>query len=268
MFMTQQKLLQPLAFKLVPNPYQYPSGSKRSYSKNGIKLELDISDYIGHYIYFDFPDPSHQTLIDLAKPGATILDVGTNIGGTVLSFACAVGESGKVYGFEPDPLNYKRCLHNLRLNSFKNIEVLNAGLGNEKAKLKLEVRTPENRGGNRIAGSSSPVGEFSVIDVVTMNDFVKEKNISKVDLIKIDVEGFELKVLEGGRRVLQNSKPVLFIELDDNNLKDQGNSAKELISFLKDLGYNKIIHAENNSPVDEHSDFRNCHYDIICYPTR
>ena len=98
-----------------------------------------------------------------------------------------------------------------------------------------------------------------------MDKWCNDNNITKIDLIKIDVEGFEMNVLKGGIQTLQKFKPKMFIELDDNNLKDVGSSAKELINFIAKLDY-KIINAEDETPITADTDFTNCHYDIICLP--
>jgi hypothetical protein len=81
-------------------------------------------------------------------------------------------------------------------------------------------------------------------------------------LIKVDVEGFELHVLRGAEKTLRQCKPALFIELDDNNLSDQGDSAEKLVSYLEDLGY-AITDAGTGAPVRSGKPFTNCHTDII-----
>ena len=82
-----------------------------------------------------------------------------------------------------------------------------------------------------------------------------------IDLIKIDVEGFELKVLKGARKLMQKSTS-LFVEVDDNNLRLQGDTAHDLISFLESY-FNHIFIAESGQKVKSTDDFTNCHYDVI-----
>lgn len=249
--------------KLAPNNYQYKKNSIRTFCYYGVNLRVDISDYVGHYLYFGFEDKAQEKLINIAQSGFTVLDVGTNIGSTLLQFANKVGNNGRVYGFEPDPINHKACLANIKLNTFTNIEVANIGLGNEKGSFNLVVDTETNRGGNRISFSNETEKTSSKINVERLDDWIKNKNLTKVDLIKIDVEGFELNVLKGAKEVLVLYKPVLFIELDDNNLRAVGNSANELVLYLEALNY-LIESAETGEIIDANKNFTDCHYDIIC----
>ena len=247
--------------KLVPNNYQYRKGSVREFDHYGIKLSVDISDYIGHYLYFGFDDPGQDKLLNLVKEGMHVLDVGTNIGSTLLRFTDKVGPLGKVIGFEPDSFNFKACENNISLNNFNNLEVYKFGLGAEETQLKLTVDTESNRGGNRISTDIEAKGEM--VPIRKLDNLVEEFGWTKIDLIKIDVEGFELKVIQGAKQTLKSFYPTLFIEVDDQNLNEVGDTAKGLISYLNELGYDKIRHAETNDRVSAEDDFTGLHFDII-----
>lgn len=244
--------------KFVPNPYQYPQNTSRVVDRDGIKMNVDISDYIGHYIFFGFKDASVRQLMDLCKPGSNVIDVGTNVGWTVLNLA-RLSHTGTVFGFEPDPFNYGQCRDNVKLNSFRNIELFPVGLSDVNAQLTMEVRVPSNRGGNRISTTS----QGHKVDVVRLDDFEPVKKATHIDLIKIDVEGYEMNVLKGAVHLLQKHHPVLFIEMDDSNLKDQGYSAKAMIGFLHNAGYRNITSADDDHVVTASDNFEDCHFDII-----
>lgn len=246
--------------KLVPNPYQYNKPSFRHTTRHGIRITVDLSDYVGHYYFFGFKDLSHKRLFEICKEDFNVLDIGANIGFTVLKLAQLV-KNGKVIGFEPDPYNYSACINNLKQNNFDNSEVLNLGLGSEEAILDMEVRTPSNRGGNRISTSLNKDG--IKIQVKKLDGLFPALDMDHLDLIKIDVEGYELRVLKGSEEILKKYKPILFIELDNDNLMDQGDSAQALIDFLTQLGYKSIYNAETNQPLEASMDFSHCHYDII-----
>ena len=251
--------------KLVPNPYQYKPGTFRDIDRDGLKLRVDISDYIGHYLYFGFLDVGVASLLALCKKNSVVIDIGTNIGWTVLNFA-RISKTGMVIGFEPDPYNYSVCKSNIERNAFSNLLVLPFGLGETAAELKMEVRTPDNRGGNRIA--TTPGNGSVNVSVKRLDDVEEVLKLTTIDLMKLDVEGYELKVLRGGKQIIQKFMPTLFIEVDDNNLKDQGDSATSLISFLQSAGYDSIIHAETKENISTATNFAHCHFDIIASKNR
>ncbi len=246
--------------KFVPNPYQYEPGSFRILERNGIRMQVDVSDYIGHYIYFGFEDPSYRTLFSLCSPTSHVLDIGANIGWTALRLA-GIAREGRVIGFEPDPMNFDQCHSNVERNDLKNIQVYPLALGDRAGSASMEVRTPSNRGGNRISPAGTEPGKM--VEVMRLDDFLSAHPLDRVDLIKMDVEGFELHVLRGAEKTLRQFKPSLFIEVDDNNLRDQGDSAPLLVRFLEQLGYVNILHAESSQPVSSLMNFEGCHFDII-----
>jgi len=251
--------------RLAPNPYQYPPNSLRTVVINGIKMTVDISDYLGHCLYFGFDGEesrSYQQLFSLVSKGDNVLDIGSNIGFTLLSMA-HISEIGGVIGFEPDKLNYQRCLENVKQNNFQNIRLYNIGLGDNEISLPMEVRAEVNRGGNRV----SVTGQGELIHIKTIDSIFPSFNLEKLDLVKIDVEGYELHVLKGGAKTLQKFHPVLFIEVNDDNLLDQNSSAKSLVEFLFDLGYNRIIRTDNGNTLTSSHDFTHCHFDIVANKT-
>lgn len=257
---TLHKSPQDFFSRFVPNAYQYPPGSIRTVHRYGLVLQVDVSDYVGHFLYFGFRDVALDNLFKLVKPGFNVVDVGTNIGWTVLNFG-RLSDSGKVIGFEPDPFNYEVCKKNLEKNKLTNIELLPVGLGDTNGEVRLEVRTPGNRGGNRV----SPTDHVNTtpVQIKPLDSVEAVVSLQTVDLIKLDVEGYELHVLRGARGLLTKHKPILFIEVDDRNLNDQNDSAQALILFLEEAGYSSIEHAETKQPITRNFDFANCHFDII-----
>jgi FkbM family methyltransferase len=249
---------------LPPNHYQYAKKSYRQANREGVNYFLDISDTVDWYIYFGFKEASREKLFSLVKKSDVVIDIGANVGNVSLGFSKLVGETGKIYSFEPDPLNFKRFKKNVDLNHFKNIETLNFGLGNKKGSFSIVVHDELNRGMNRLV-ENAPSENTVLCEVLVLDDFISQNKVNKVDLIKIDVEGFEKKVLEGAYETLKFQRPILFIELDDNNLKDQGSSARDLIKYLEELKY-RMVHSEKDISYTSDMGFSNCHFDIIAFP--
>lgn len=245
--------------KIMPIHYQYHHPSWRSITRDGIALHVDISDYMGYAYYFAFKNELSQ-LFNLCKEGYNVIDVGANTGWTVLKLG-QLSKTGQIIGFEPDPYNFSQCKKNLELNKMANVTVLPFGLGEIPQQAQIEVRAASNRGANRIAVEKTKGSD--TVEIKRLEDIEQINHLSKINLIKIDVEGYELKVLKGAEKLLRKFKPILFIEVDDNNLKAQSDSAKALIVFLSNLQYQDITNAESDHAVSANTDFTNCHYDII-----
>ena len=251
------KLLQ----KVIPPDYLFKKGSIRMVERNGIKYKLDISHVVDHFIYWGLTDAAHQSVQKELKNARVIFDVGANIGYTSLYYASMNG-TAQIFSFEPHPDIFIRAQENIALNQFRNINLINLGLGEKKEVLKLYEVNEHNPGMNRIIREEKDFA-FKKINVDTLDQFVAEKNIEHLDLIKIDVEGFEYAVINGGKEAIQKHKPLLFIELDDNNLKENNSSALALVSLLCSLGYTKFYRTDNMSALSTSTDFSHCHYDMV-----
>lgn len=248
--------------KLVPPDYMYPKETFRSATRNGINYKLDLSNVVDHYIYFGKVDADYKSVLQDIKNASTILDIGGNIGTTSLFFA-SKNPDAKIYTFEPHPVIFKRAEENIKLNSFQNITLINKGLGIEKASFKLYEVNEHNPGMNRILDEGTDL-PFVVIDVDSLDNILASYGVTNVDFIKIDVEGFESNVIKGSTETLKN-KPKLFIEVNDDNLKENASSAKALVNILEDAGYNHFCDAEDLKTITNASNFDHCHFDLIAW---
>lgn len=246
--------------KFVPNNYQYPSPSLRTFSHRGLRWTLDISDYIGHTAYFGL-DRSTDKLFELCSVDSVLFDVGVNIGWTAL-YSAQLCSRGQVYGFEPDSANWTACQNNISLNpQLSNLSVLPIALGAEDALVNIEVAEPSNRGGNRVK-ECAHVADGN-IQMTTLDNFVSKSGICRLDVIKIDTEGYEMNVLRGAQNTLGLHHPALFIELSDVNLRHSGSTPRELILLLQQLGYTKLRDAHNGSSYSPDYLFDGIYTDII-----
>ena len=253
-----------LVVKLIPPNYLYAPGTLRNCRIDGINFLLDISETNGHSNYYSLDD-GYGVLFSYIKEGMNVIDIGANIGAITLQMAKMISKNGKVFSFEPSPYNYKQANKNISLNNFSNIKLVNQGLGNKKETAFLYNVNPTNRGMLRLLPENYETKSYEKEEVVidTLDKSMEKFSIPKPDFIKIDVEGFEYKVLQGAHETLSKYRPILFIELVDNNLREQKSNAKELIQYLKLLNY-KVVNAQLNEEMDENYDFTNCHFDILC----
>lgn len=252
-----------LVKKIIPPNYLYKKGSHRAISRNGIRYSLDISQVVDHLLYFGFDDNAYASVTTDIKNAAVIFDVGANIGTTTLFFA-QKNPRATIYAFEPHPDTFIRLKENIALNDFSNTLLINEGLGEKMEYLNLYEVNSSNPGMNRIKRKDNDHDyPFKTVYINTIDQFVKVNKIEKIDFIKIDVEGFELSVLKGAEETLKASKPIIFLELDDNNLQENGATAKTLIEFLMAVGYQQIYRACSQQPVTANTNFGNCHFDVI-----
>lgn len=251
--------------KLIPPEYRYGSGSRRTVERHGIRWELDISDAVDHYLYFGLKEPGFERLLALVKPTDRAIDVGANIGMLALPLARKVGAS-RVVAFEPDPANRSRLVRHLALNGLDQVRVEHHGLGNEARTHRLYQVVGSNAGMNRIVldEQGSDRFPFTEIQVARLDDLWPGLGLDRVDLLKIDVEGFEHEVLKGAEGTLRAYRPLLFIELDDDNLRDNGSSAADLLRWLAGRGYT-VSAALSGKPMAPEA-LAHCHLDVIATP--
>lgn len=242
--------------KLIPPPEMYKAGVTKTVERDGIKFELDRSCLMQWYIYWGLQDITRPKLYALVKENDIVFDVGTNVGETLLNFGKLVGTGGFVYGFEPDGLNFSKVQKNIGINALDNVHVFNVGLSETSAKVKLYRVDPHNLGMNRILNEeeAAKFDDFSVIETRTLDSVVAENNIEQVDVIKIDIEGYEMHALRGAMDTLKKFQPKLFIEVGYSRLISNGTSPTEMVGLLNGLGYT-IRHADTDEVIGSDYDF-------------
>ena len=167
--------------------------------------------------------------------GWVCLDIGANVGAIALVLAKRCGPQGRVYAFEPGPPNLARLRENLKLNPelAARCEVIAAGVGDCAGELWWAEE--KNNPGNALLASAGT----DRVRVLTVDDFVRERSVNRIDLIKIDVEGMELKVMQGARDTLLRLRPILYFEtLPRYTNSGAGASFEQMKEFLADgCGY-------------------------------
>jgi FkbM family methyltransferase len=263
------KRYQSFLARIVPNPLLYRFGSMRNVTRNGIKYSLDLSCMMQWYVYWDFSAKDREELYALIKEGDVVMDIGTNIGETLLNFARLTGPKGYVYGFEPDEENYKNAIKNISLNNFENIYVFKNALSDKKETVKLYVVDPNNRGMNRILQQANDETEpYTVLETITLDELVKENKIERINVMKLDIEGYEMNALRGATEILRKMKPLLFVEVGYTRLLKNNTSPNELMKFLEDHGY-KMKHAQTDEQISSAYDFAylgDNGFDIVAIP--
>lgn len=261
--LSANKYLNSLIFKLLPNNYQYSKNSIREMNIQGYAFRLDIHNWNDWEVYFKTHRGETDQVFALCKPGDIVLDVGSNIGFYLLNFSFRVLPGGRVFGFEPHPVSYKKLQTNLSAGINKNITVSHMALGDTSGFVEPYIVRESNLGMNRVKVTSEQ--NSNRVPLTTLDLFVAENGLSQVNVIKIDVEGFEEYVLRGALQTIRKFKPIMHIEIDDENLQAQASSAQKIIDLLSDGTYT-LINASANREIQSSDLQPDCHFNLICRP--
>lgn len=172
-------------------------------------------------------EEDERTIETLLRPGDTYIDVGANIGTLSLSASTVVGPSGLVYAIEAHPRTFGYLVENVVLNGRANIRPINLALG--RANGTLFMSNLESDDQNRIAKDGHVAVRVGVLDDVTAN-------VPAISLLKVDVEGYELPVLQGAPETLKRSEAVLF-EVWEEHLQRYDCRTEDVLGFLRDAGF-------------------------------
>ena len=218
---------------------------------NGARLRLDLFEKTQRWIYSQkiFEAGETRFLISKIKEGDVCVDVGANVGYYTMLLAQQTGQTGKVISIEPELGNFKRLTDNQVLNNFHNIRLYNCAVGQKTGKSILNIN-PLNHGGNSLIPFKSyktgdvvfsrekmieEYGEkelFQSVDLMRLDDILLNEKIKKVDVLKIDVEGFELEVLRGAKNLIETrALKYLVCEIDNKVTRNS------IFEFMISNGY-------------------------------
>ncbi|NJL55600.1 FkbM family methyltransferase [bacterium] len=207
--------------------------------RHGISWQLDLREGIDFAIYLQghFEPQTAKALSKFVEPGQTVVDIGANIGAHTLPLAKLVGASGRVIAFEPTQYAYQKLLTNVRLNPELSEQVIaeQIMLGTEN----IEHYQAEIYSSWTIAGRAKRhpkhLGELKPTEgcaMRTLDSYLTEKGSSEINLIKLDVDGHECRVLLGAIDVLKYHRPIICFELSPYVLLEHNSSVDELMSIF------------------------------------
>ncbi|MCK9602794.1 MAG: FkbM family methyltransferase [Candidatus Omnitrophica bacterium] len=241
------------ARKLIPLP-----SSPVKKAINGVVFEFDFSYdpaiksmYIGGYEL-----DTVQALKKYIKKGDTVIDAGANIGYLSANIAGFVGKTGQVHSFEPVPQYFARSKKLSMMNPEYKILVNQSALGDREGIVNIKVTSQRNIGFNTIVpGSMSnekKIKEILQVPIGRLDDYIKEKSLDNISLIKIDVEGYEFPVLKGLSGYLDNAKryPVIICEIVPSVYALMGHKLGELSEYMQKYTYDAYSLINHNKKID------------------
>ena len=174
-------------------------------------------------------------------PEAVVIDIGAHAGQFSKLFA-RMATRGHVYAFEPSA--YARSIMEpaLGLNGIKNVTLNPVGLSDVAATLALHTPIKRSRALGFGVAHLGEAGEArttldQMVDLTTLDAFTQSRGLTRIDLIKADIEGWEMRALKGAERTLRRFQPTLYIEIDGAYLARAGDSPDALFDWLGSLGY-------------------------------
>lgn len=212
-------------------------------TRNGIRWQLNLSEVIDFMIYFSggFDKEGSSSFGEKLKPNDTIVDVGANIGSFALVVSKYIGDQGHIYAFEPSAYAINKFKTNLELNKTlaKRITPVQAFVTREEKSIPHGIHASWNitsttqRHPNHKGILTPTQGAISL----SLDQLVNQFQISKLDWLKIDVDGFEKDVLFGGAHVFNHHKPKVFMELCEYSLLEHDTSVEEILGYLIHFNY-------------------------------
>ena len=215
----------------------------------GLRLRVSPGTDIGRCVYaMGCFEPNELAYLSTAlRPGQVFVDVGANEGLFSLLAASLVGRGGAVLAVEPSSRERLRLEENLRMNGMDWVRVRPEAVAESAGRLELAIADPLHPGQSTLGSPIWPrttVTGKELVDVTTLDRLVDEEGLDRIDLVKLDVEGAELRVLRGSATVLRRYRPPLLLELQDESLRRQGGSARELLDELEHLDYQVLEFSE------------------------
>lgn len=173
------------------------------------------------------------------KPGMTCFDIGANVGYYTLLSSVLVGQAGEVIAFEPLPLNVASLRRHMTINRCRNVQI------HDIAVTDIDGTASFAEGPSRSRGHLDASGSVQV-RCSRLDSLMAEGSISKPHVLKVDVEGEELKVIEGARQLLESAKPVIFLATHGSDVH------AKCVHLLSSIGYG--LEALDGRPVDSSSE--------------
>ena len=214
--------------------------------RHGHVMRLDLKDFFQRCGYYMSSYHEEEVLTVLSHglhPGDRVIDGGTNIGLVMMYAAGEVGPSGRVYAFEPSPELIPTVRWHMEQNNLNQVTLFEAGISDEKATHTLLIPTLDNSGAGTLGKLPPRYGKDvrAIGQVHTLRgDDVLDPDDTRPLFIKLDIEGFELKAMQGLRQTIERHKPAILCEMLDEMLAMNGASSMDILAFLHPLGYHPL----------------------------
>lgn len=227
-----------------------------------------IDEYI--YLHRSWEPEMGIALSKYLTPGGVFLDVGANIGYHTLTAASLVGKEGKVFSFEPIKSLASQLERSITKNEFFWVTIFNSGCGQQHERKTIFYRD-DNMGGSSVVPVIPSQFHQKRSEEIELNA-IDSYNFARVDVMKVDVEGYEYEVFKGAERLLRQQKPIVIFEYSPlfYNAIDSKISY-EILKFLEEIGYSFCDLHFSVDAMNADAAFKafanQRQIDLICIPT-
>jgi FkbM family methyltransferase len=207
-------------------------------TKDGRKLNVSFRDWAEDAIYFlgIYEKFCTEIVARHVKKGDVCLDVGANIGWYSTLFQKLVGKTGEIHSFEPVPQLFAELEKNVALNrSDAKIYLNNFGLGDEEKNLEMHFFPDLPTGHSSLIAPKGENSSAIPVKIKTLDSYLTENRIERVDFVKVDIEGAELMFLKGAGKLFEQEKPpVIFMEMALGTSVRFGYKPNDLLNYIKE----------------------------------
>jgi FkbM family methyltransferase len=223
-------------------------------SDNGVLVDVAgqplfihaATEYVEEYVCHAYEPYTLELFKSSIKPGAVVLDIGANIGYFALVAGKGVGPEGIVYAFEPAPENFALLARNVDRFGTSNIIAVQKAVA-ERRKTVSFLLAENNELNSFFRHPHGPVKEAIMVDCVTIDEYLEGR---QVQVIKMDIEGYEPWALEGMRETISHSDDlVLFTELHPPCLQTAGFTPGDYVMALRQAGFEVRLVDENSKSL-------------------
>lgn len=208
---------------------------------DGIRMFLSMNEPMEAHLFFEgvYEQQITACFKAILQPDDVFVDVGANIGLYTLLAAQRMGPRGKLFAFEPAPSAYRLLERNVGANRFPaTIYLLSMGCSDQEGELILHLSADRNQGLHTFGKPDFTSLSTVTVPTCRLDNYLDKQNISHVDLLKVDVEGWEYHVLKGcGNLLRQAQRPWVLFEACEHHAQAAGNSVYNLKSYLTEQGY-------------------------------
>jgi len=184
-----------------------------------------------------FEQDERAVFTELVGPGMTVVDIGAHAGLYTMIASKLVGDRGRVVAFEPSPRERERLHRHLGLNRCGNVTIEPVALGDHTGEATLFVVQNGETGCNSLhpgdVGDTRPV----TVELRRLDDYLARGEITRVDVVKMDIEGAELSVLRGAENLFRTRRPTLLCEIEEARISPWGYRGRDIVDLVAGWGY-------------------------------